>query len=177
MFCLQAAEAQTFPFKVEPGKDRTIVIEWNVPPQADHLEYNIEKSTDMRTWQTIAHILPQMSHNYTCIDSAPSAGINYYRIGRIALGNQILFSQVKWIQVADVARLYIWPSPAKDMLHIKCPFTTGTMNIVDRDGKFLYKITIINYITDIPLDRFPKGMYYLSVIHASESLVVKFLKQ
>jgi len=170
-------EPSLVPINVRPGSNCTVVVQWNMRPAADSFEYEVEKSRDMRTWETIGRVSNQVSHNYSCIDVNPPEGINYYRIREIAPSDQSILTETKWIQVDQAGKIYVWPSPARDMLHVWSPFANGTMNIVDEEGKFLFKITIIDYVTDIPMARLPKGIYFLYVIHRNEALVGKFLKQ
>lgn len=163
-------------FDVQPGKNRTVTIQWSTGLGIDSFDYKVEKSKDKKTWETIAHVAPQLSHNYSGIDFHPVEGINYYRIRQTGRKGQFSFTEIKWIQISKAGKLYIWPNPANDILHVKSPFVKGSMNIVDAGGKFIFKISITDFITDVPTTRLSKGIYFLHVNHDSEVLVEKFVK-
>lgn len=163
-------------FDVWPGTNHTVVIQWNSKLEIDSLNYVIEKSTDKQTWQTIARIATQSSHAYSSIDSHPSAGLNYYRIKQMQNDGQIFFTDVKWIQINNADKFFLWPNPATSVLHIKTPFGKGSIDMFDSEGRFILKISINNFITDIPTANLSKGIYFLHIRHDKKTFTEKFVK-
>ena len=87
---LHSQSPSLIPFNVRPGTNRSVVVQWTAKEKADSFQYEVERSCDMRTWETIAHLSPQMSHTYSGIDLNPVEGMNYYRIRQIARNDQFL---------------------------------------------------------------------------------------
>jgi len=172
--------SQTVPFisfNVEPGADRTVLFQWRVTPEADTLYFEVERGRDKGTWERIAHVAVQESHQYSSTDPQPGEGLIYYRVRQVGSGERYLYTQVKWVQISKTGELYIWPNPAKNILHVKTPFVKGSMDVVNPEGKLMLKISVINFITDVPTARLSKGIYFLHVRYGNEILVEKFVKE
>jgi hypothetical protein len=163
-------------FDVNLSDRTTITIHWT-RPQADSSDYVLEKSVDAKTWQTIAHISSELSPCYDYIDLQLKDGINYYRIATKSEGQLLAVSDTKWIKTTNPDKLYFWPTPANDIVHIRSPFVNGNMAIINSDGRLVRKISIIDFITDVPLQALPSGIYFIQVRHGKDLLVEKFLKQ
>lgn len=172
---------------VQLSEPNTVRISWTKPEQ-DSLEYVLEKSVDSKRWQTIANINSQVSPCYDYIDLQSKEGINYYRIAQKRNGQLLAVSDVKWIptvnsnkmptvNTANSNKLYTWPSPANDILHLRSPFVNGSLDIIGSDGRFVRKIAITDLITDVPLQKLPSGMYFIHLRHGKDILIDKFIKQ
>ena len=164
------------PFDVQPGERHSVVIECT-RPRTDNLDYALERSPDEKMWAIIANISSQLSPHYAYHDWHPAEGLNYYRIVQKRHEERIAVSETKCIQIRNAGRLYIWPSPANDILHVRSPFINGYMDIIDSQGRFIRKVTIIDSITDVSLQALPTGMYFIHLRHGTEILVDKFIKQ
>ena len=160
---------------VQPGNNHTVVIQWNSKLEIDSFNYVLEKSTDKQTWQTVAET-PQSLKGYSSVDYHPAEGLNYYRLKQTKSNGEFLLTEIKWIQINNAGKLYLWPNPATSVLHIKTPFGKGSIDIVDSEGKFILKISVINFITDIPTANLPKGIYFLHIKHDKKIFIEKFVK-
>ena len=163
-------------FDVQPGTNNTVVIQWNSKLEIDSFNYVIEKSTDKQTWQTIAETTPQSLHGYSSVDYHPAEGLNYYRLKQTKSTGKVLLSEIKWIQINNAGKLYLWPNPATSVLYIKTPFGKGSIDMFDSEGRFILKISINNFITDIPTANLSKGIYFLHIRHDKKTFVEKFVK-
>ena len=166
----------SIPFDIQLTDYHTVTIQWTRQEQ-DGFDYNLEKSRDEKTWARIANINSQLSPCYDYIDLHADEGINYYRIVQRKHEELVAVSDSKKIQTRSPDKLYIWPTPANDILHVRSPFISGSMDIIDTEGRFIRKITIIDSITDVPLQALPTGMYFIHVRHGNNILVAKFTKQ
>ncbi len=164
------------PFDVQLGERHSVVIECTKPP-TDNLNYLLERSPDEKLWEIIANISSQLSPHYAYYDWHPAEGLNYYRIVQKRHGERIAVSETKCIQIRNAGKLYIWPTPANDILHVRSPFINGNLDIIDSQGRFIRKVTIVDSITDVPIYALPTGMYFIHLRHGTEILVDKFIKQ
>jgi hypothetical protein len=171
--------SQTKPFiffDIRPSADHTVLTQWHMPPEVDTLPFQVEKSRDNRTWERIASVSAHLSHQYSYKDIHPGEGLIYYRVSQVDTRGKSLYSAINWVQFSETGKLYIWPNPTKDVLHVKTPYTNGSIDIINSEGKYILKITITNLITDVPTLRLSKGIYFLHVRHEKEILVGKFVK-
>jgi hypothetical protein len=164
-------------FDVIPASDHTVLIQWRMKPEMDSLPFEVERSMDKRTWKRIAALAAHSSHQYASTDTQPGEGLVYYRVRQVGSKSRFLYTGVNWVQFSEKGKLYIWPNLANNVLHVKTPYVNGSMDIIDAGGKQILKITITNFITDVPTDRLSKGFYFLYVRHANETLVEKFVKE
>ena len=172
--------SQTKPFilfDVLPGADHTVLTQWRMTPEIDTLPFEVERSRDKRTWERIASVAAHSSHQYSSTDTQPGEGLIYYRVRQVGSKGKFLYTGVNWVQISETGKLYIWPNPAKSVLHVKTPYVKGSMDIIDPGGKHILKITITDFITDIPTIRLSKGIYFLHVRYENEILVEKFVKE
>ncbi|MDB5275675.1 MAG: hypothetical protein JWR61_630 [Ferruginibacter sp.] len=179
LFSPGKADSQTKPpflFDVLPTANHTVLTQWSVPPGMDSLPFELERSRDNSTWKKIASVPVQPSHRYSSTDEQPGEGLIYYRIRQVGGKGKLLYSWVNWVQFSETGKLFIWPNPAKNMLHVKTPYINGRMDIINTEGREILKITITNLITDVPTIRLSKGIYVLHVRHENEMLVGKFVK-
>ena len=163
-------------FDVQLCDRNTVSIHWT-RPRADSFDYVLQKGMDEKTWETIANINFQPLPYYDYIDLHATSGVNFYRIALRKGGELVAVSDVKWIKIRNANRLYLWPTPANNILHIRSPFVNGNMDIIDCDGRFIRKITIIDSITNVSLQTLPGGMYFIHVRHGNDVLVERFIKQ
>lgn len=175
---LQSQPAGVFKsFDIQPGANRTVMIQWEISAEADTLRMEVERSSDQKIWERIWDVSVMPSHRYFVTDTIPREGLNYYRVLQAGILQQFINPVVKWVQVSKTGNLYIWPNPAFDMLNIKTPFTNGRIDILDSGGKLIFNINITALVTEVPIDRLSKGIYYIHVIHGNEVLTQRFLKQ
>jgi hypothetical protein len=172
------SQTETFTaFNVQPGQNRSVIIYWVIRPAIDSFDYVLQRSKDAKTWETIANPGFHLSHNYSHIDMHPAEGMNYYRVIQFRSKQQIGASDTKWIQVSNAGRLYMWPNPANDILHVRSPFVKGSMQVVSPAGQLMMKLSITNAVTDVPMRSLARGTYFIHVMYGKEILVERFIKQ
>lgn len=172
--------SQTNPFvsfDVQPGAGCSILIQWEIFPDMDTLKYEVEKSTDKQKWEVITKMDAKSSHKYFTMDTEPVDSFNYYRVRQIDNRGKYVYSDTKWIQINTASDIFIWPNPARDLLHLKTPFLNGNIDMMDTGGKLIRKIIITDFITDISIGSLAKGVYFLHIRHESQFLVQKFMKE
>jgi hypothetical protein len=172
--------SQTKPFilfDVLPGADHTVLTQWRMTPEIDTLPFEVERSRDKRNWERIASVAADSSHRYSSTDMQPGEGLIYYRVRQVGSKDRFLYTRLKWVQISETGKLYIWPNPAKSVLHVKTPYIKGSIDIIDPGGKHILKITITDFITDIPTIRLSRGIYFLHVRNENEILIEKFVKK
>ena len=172
---LNAQNKNFISFSVSPATGQVVIIQWKIASSSDILRFEVERSIDTIKWESISQVVIQSTQEYFITDTSPGSGQIYYRIKQINNGNTS-YSPTRWVQISKTGTLYIWPNPAKDILHIKTPFVNGSLEIINAEGKLIQKIAITDFITDISLQRLAEGIYFIRVKHGKEILVEKFVK-
>jgi hypothetical protein len=62
-------------------------------------------------------------------------------------------------------------------VHIKTPFLSGSIDMMDTEGKLIRKIVITDFVIDISTGSLAKGVYFLHIRHGNQFMVQKFLKE
>ena len=164
-------------FNVQPGKEQAVLIQWKVAPASDTVPCEIERSKDTINWEKIFRAGVELSHEYFFTDTMTGSGVFYYRIKQTDKKGSTSYSLTRWVQISKTGKLYLWPNPANDVLHIRTAFAKGSMEIFDAEGKLMVQRSITNYITDLPLLQLGKGIYFIRVKHDKEILAERFVKE
>jgi hypothetical protein len=174
------SEAQTNPFisfSVEPESNGNVIIQWKISPESDTLPFVVERSADTAKWETIAELPAYVSHHYSTIGAWPGEGIVYYRVKQLYNEQAQAVTQIKWIQSARKTAVYIWPNPARGLIHVKTAFEKGNIDIINAEGRLLWKIVMNGYVTDIPVTLLSKGIYILQIRHNNEVFTERFIRE
>lgn len=164
-------------FDVQLCDQNTVNIYWT-RARPDSFDYVLQKSGDEKNWETIANnINSRPLPFYDYIDLEGTRDISFYRIAQREHGKVLAVSDVKSVKVNKANKLHVWPTPANNILHVQSPFVNGNIDIIDCDGRFIRKITIIDSITSVPLQALPGGMYFIHLRHGKDVLVKRFIKQ
>ena len=163
-------------FDVSPFTGSVIMIQWKVPPLSDFSYYEVERSMDTVNWTRIARVNKNSADEYLITDSNPVNGRVYYRIRQVTRQQSSLLSVVKWVQVNKSDRIYIWPNPVKDVLHVRTPFSNGSIEILDPAGKLIIKTEIANPVMDIFTGLLPGGLYFMRIANGKRIITEKFIK-
>jgi hypothetical protein len=174
---LHAQRSPYISFDVQPGAGCSIVIQWEVVGGMDTFKYEVEKSGDKQHWVTIANKTLHSSHRYFNIDAAPADSFNYYRVRQVVSGDQSIYSEIKWVQVNTVTDVFIWPNPARDVLYVKTPLLSGTIDVTDAGGTLIRKIMITDFITEIATMNLADGIYFLNIRSSNRVLTERFIKK
>jgi hypothetical protein len=163
-------------FDVQPGTDRSVLVQWGISFLQDSIRFEVERSADKKVWKQLAAVAGNATQQYSYSDIDPVEGMNYYRIKEAGGKGRFLYSPVKWVQMSEAGKLIIWPNPADNILYVKTPFTRGSIDIINSGGRLLQKITITNYLTTIHTQKLSRGLYFLHVKNEKETLVERFIK-
>lgn len=114
-----AAPPSTLPVKLTSAqayqKGSGIQVEWATEMETDTERYEVEKSTDGRSFtkaKTVKAKNGSGRNAYEWFDAQPFAGTNYYRIKAIETGSRHQFSKILRVNIAGGQKAFnIYPSP------------------------------------------------------------------
>jgi hypothetical protein len=150
-----------------------IAKEWNVQ------QFELERSIDGKTYESIETLLPVNSFIYNFIDRNPSQ-INFYRIKVVDIDEHIMYSKVLNYSKTNIDRVKLYPNPTTNILTIELPQrkTNQTIYIKNLFGQIVYKQEILDkQFETINTESLSKGNYILQVVSTSQTLTTKFSKE
>jgi hypothetical protein len=128
-----------------------IQVDWKVAAESNMRNYEVEKSTDGRSFNSAGTVAAKANNStavsYSWFDAAPSKGINYYRIKAVDNAGVAKYSQVVNVKLGGgKSEISIYPNPVVGKT-ISVQFTeqdkgTYTVNLFNNIGQVVFTKTI-----------------------------------
>lgn len=104
----------------------TAALHWTTQTEADNLGFDIQRSADGKTYQTIGHVASKAAHgnstqrlSYNFQDKAPTDGMNFYRLAEKDKQDRIVYSDVRSLNFNKNADFNCYPNPVHTQLTVK----------------------------------------------------------
>ncbi|MFM2327412.1 MAG: hypothetical protein RIR31_1614, partial [Bacteroidota bacterium] len=125
--------------------DRTAKLSWSTEKETNSVNFIIERSTDGRTWNSIATVNAAGNSgnhtDYSFFDNAPHTGINYYRIKLVEGNGKYYYSSIRSaLFYSTYASATVAPNPAKDFINIylvKTGNQPARIQLMNAEGKIV----------------------------------------
>ena len=158
-------ELLSFSGKATPS---AIQLNWETSTELNNEKFEIERSTDGRTFQMIGEErgqgTTQQTQSYQFMDQAPVTGLNYYRLKQMDYDGQFAYSPVTAITFTRKGGISVYPTATNSMVNI----------VTEDEGNALVKVFHINGSlmkqqafagNTLPLDlsSLPNGTYLIVV--------------
>jgi endonuclease I len=168
-------------FTVQKNKE-TVLLKWYATYEAQFNKYEIERSTDGRTFNKIAEVVGRNLSNYDFTDiDLPRATVVYYRLKMIDQDGKFENSKIVAIKLNNnLSNALVYPNPSIDYLNIKLYQVlqvNSTLQVMDVTGRIL-KEQIINANTiNINLDVkcLAAGRYFVKIINNTQIINESFV--
>ena len=159
-------------------------LKWNTVANDLIHYYDVERSTDGKTFETVRRIYSSNSGSsaasYTFDEdvSALKASVFYYRLRAKQRDNEVAYSKiVKLVSERSNEDFRIYPNPAQKftVLSVTVPRRVeATINVLDRAGKPVYRAKhwLVEGTNDITIDeiaKWPAGLYLVQVVTEKSS--------
>jgi hypothetical protein len=152
--------------------NKEVLLRWAAATEFNNKYFEIERSTDHRNYYSIARIKgagnSNMLNEYTSIDRAPRAGINYYRLKQTDADGNYTYSKVIAVNYGGNRNsLSIYPNPVINFLKLSFRPNAGNLiaRVVDVNGKVVVQmrgdINRVNQQLNAHLAKMPAGFYVL----------------
>jgi hypothetical protein len=102
-------------------KNDGVVITWSTDQEKNNSHFNVEKSENGSTWNSIGLVFPKESssvNSYSFTDKSAVGSIVYYRIRQVDVDGGSTFSKVQVIRNAEVKNLAQVFSPAQNSIRV-----------------------------------------------------------
>ncbi len=152
-----------------------INLKWEAKNEADHLLYDIEKSTNGVEYNFLARSFPNGTSSYIYTDTAVSSGNNYYRIRTYNQAAGFWNSNIVSLEKDNLIDfISIYPNPVSgNTVNIRMnKLSPGNylVNIVDQNGRVHFSSTLVHTAQSLtaPLNFnriLANGIYHLQLMH------------
>jgi hypothetical protein len=115
-------------------------LTWRTETEKNNAYMAVEHSLDGGTWREIGRIQgagnSTQAHDYGFDHRNPAPGQNYYRIRQADFDGTTAYSPVQGIALRGRQALYLWPNPAKDLIHVRRDQAdAGYWELLSTDGR------------------------------------------
>lgn len=172
--------------KAEP-MGAMVRIDWQTYSESNSSHFDIERSTDGKTFEAIGRELSQgLSGTYSHVDVQPHRGMNFYRLKQVDINGSFQYSQVMAVAMEgdQVVLTKLFPNPIQQneflAVEVALPQDVPTrLSISDAFGKLVYQDEFTpseNLVQlEIPMQGLAGGVYFLKIASGSRSQIVRRL--
>lgn len=166
--------------------DAVAKINWTTELEINTSHFIVERSTDGRTWYSIANIAAKGNStnkvDYEVYDNAPVRGINYYRLRQVDKDGKFELSGVRNALFDSRNTVEIAPNPAKDFINlyigkINSAQKAASVQLLNAAGKVVYTTTSTQSHIQINTMSMAKGLYFVKVITADGPTTLRVMVQ
>jgi hypothetical protein len=160
-----------------------IKLTWLVSGESNVNRYEIEKSSNGKTFTKIAQVLATGLVTYLYLDTKWSTGSNYYRLKAVDNDGKYKYSSVVLYKVGKSGiALRAYPSPATETVTIQhdVSISTSSLEILSIDGKLMKTIKpeVGTVETSVNLKSFNPGLYFIRYVNTDGEIeTLKLVKQ
>jgi len=165
-------------------QNNKVLVSWIMDNESGEKNYEVEKSTDGKTFATISNVSPFNNGNnkYAITDANFNAKVTaYYRLKVTDMDGKITYSTIAVVNGnAKPVTISVYPNPATDFLVVNHPVAKNAVLKIHRiDGTLLatQKVNDGNAQTYISVNNLAKGNYAISYSDEQQLETVLFNKQ
>lgn len=149
-----------------------VKLEWITASESDNDHFDIERSRDGLTWETIA-MIPGAGNSsskltYQTFDSSPYNGRSYYRLKQIDIDGNVTKSEIRTIEIEKNGITNIYPNPTTGKINIEGhQVGIESFTLVDPTGKDHADEIIVEIISEnhilLDLSAMNSSTYYFKI--------------
>ena len=164
--CLSVLPVELLSFNAT-AKNKTIDLKWSTASERNSAYFNVEQSTDSKTFLNIGQVKSFGTTNaqqaYAFLDEKPNNGINYYRLRQVDLDGQEVVSKV--VSVLSTAKgnskIKIFPSHTEGSLSIESgALAIDNIQVFNNVGQLVLSS---GATSRLDLSAMPSGLYLVQV--------------
>ncbi|CAN5559515.1 hypothetical protein BH10BAC2_BH10BAC2_33030 [soil metagenome] len=143
-------------FTVKPD-GKKVKIEWSTAFEQNNDRFEIERSTDSRTWKTIATVkgngTTSQKSSYQAFDNLPLKGTNYYRVKQYDLNGKAYASDIRSLKMLiENSLISVYPNPARSVINFTLRDYSGknvVATLTNNNGRIIHSETIKDIQTNV----------------------------
>ncbi|MFK7936467.1 MAG: T9SS type A sorting domain-containing protein, partial [Saprospiraceae bacterium] len=172
---IPALAVEWLKFTAQAIDNQFVNLNWQVAYENATTHYEIERSANGKTFESIDKIAANGNLNYQFLDKNPLRGDSYYRIVEVATDGSISYSTIEQVQVMNKPKLTIYPNPTNGKVQIQGVDNLTSIKILDAYGRVI--ATPISGSTELDLSAQPAGIYWIAVQTETQQWMEKVVVQ
>ena len=162
-------------------QEATSILNWETASELNNKGFEIEHSTDGRTFAFVDFVLgngtTQTVSEYSFIHKDPTAGDNYYRLKQIDFDGAFEYSDIVYLEnTKNDAPGTIYPNPA--VSEVTYEGAPATLSVYDALGQLVLQELAEVERTTLDISQLQTGVYFMEITTDSNEITVKrFMKQ
>jgi Secretion system C-terminal sorting domain len=153
-------------------------LNWKIESQSNFSHFEVERSLDGRSFNTIANIAYSNRSSYNYLDMTTSINTAYYyRLKMVDTDRKFSYSNTIKVLTKESSNLSIVGNPVINSLQIKGLNSSGQIKIFNMDGNLLVTKNIQSQSLLLDISFLNKGMYLLKYFNGINIETKKFIKQ
>lgn len=145
------------------GKLNNVSLSWNVTRQVNLKQYEVEWSTDGKTFARFATVPAQdQTQQYRATHLGAATGNNYYRLKMLDLDGKYEYSPLRVVKISSSIRVY--PNPASRILTIDMGneiIGKAQLSLVNMSGNTVLRSESASVSHSFNVQEIPSGVYQL----------------
>jgi len=133
-------------------EDKNVKLEWVTSTEQNNTRFEIQRSSDGKTWKTIASVSGKgttaASNAYKAYDDNPLSGINYYVIKQYDVDGHAYQSDVKILRMPDIKSIIsVSPNPSRSGINFSIAnrkVSNVDATVIGMNGNIIYHEMINN---------------------------------
>jgi hypothetical protein len=181
-----AIPIKLYNFNASSSSGNTL-LNWNTANEQNSNYFEIEYSTDAKTWQKVT-IVPaagnsnnNVHYNYMHLNASSLADVLYYRLKLVDKNGLFSYSDTRVVEFAKNDDVEIVPNPTTGNVTIRFSEPSGSAGyykLINTVGQVLINEPISSSTQYLPLDlnKYPKGVYEVIIQTEQVRKVIKLVK-
>jgi hypothetical protein len=175
---------QLVDFKAHKDNATTKLV-WSTASELNNNRYDIERSTNGKTFDKIGEILgfgnSQQVRNYIFMDEKPHNTVNYYRLRQIDFDGTTTISKTVSVNFDKNTTIKVYPTVATDKINVQFNDEDGSVGLTVTNllGQVVKSQNVQNTegALSLNISDLPNGSYILRIVSKSGESTQRFEKQ
>ena len=158
-----------------------INLEWHVAQQQNVHHYEVLYSTDGIEYKSLGKVDATNASNYIIVHDQvckiyPGKTI-FYKLKTVDANGSYSFSNVLTAKIKGAQNISIFENPVNEYITINGLQKTGTIRIIDVNGKVLFQQNVNQESIKMNASFLPSGLYFLQYLNEGKTASLKFVKK
>lgn len=159
------------------NQENVVKLAWTTTSESDAKEFEIQHSTNGKSWNVLGNVEAQGESNNTVTYSFnhqdPVSGNNFYRMKMIDLDGSFAWSNIIKVKLEGIAGVLAYPNPVSDYLHVEWGARpVSKIYFYDKNG-VLIRTHQGNLNMPVNVKNLPNGFYLMRVEDGVGNFVTK----